>query len=244
MDMHVHTVVGSSDSNLAPEDLVSEAVRIGLDAVCLTEHRGKWDKFVFEKFASEQPILLINAMEVETDMGHVIVLGSNGYVSGMSDARKLRQVVDELGGVMITAHPFRNYFNRPPYNKNLVFRNGHPEPDTAEEAAKHPLFHLVDELEVANGGCNNQENFFALDVAQQHGRCGTGGSDAHSTHGLGKCVTMFDGDIRSEKDLVEAIKAKAFKAAEGFHLGQVTYYDLEAQEQMPVLKVHQQMDLE
>jgi len=242
IDMHVHTVVGSSDSNLTPEELVREAVRIGLDGVCLTEHRGKWDKFAFEKFAREQPLLLINAMEVETDMGHIIVLGTNGYVSGMSDARTLRRVVEETGGVMITAHPFRNYFNRPPYNQNLVFRDVHPFPETALEAAKHPLFELVHEVEVGNGGCNNQENFFALDVARQRGHSGTGGSDAHSTHGLGKCVTVFDGDIRSEKDLIEAIRAKAFKAVEGFHLGQFNTYDIEAQDEFPVLKTYQRMD--
>ncbi|MCH7626916.1 MAG: hypothetical protein IIC83_13420 [Chloroflexi bacterium] len=50
---------------------------------------------------------------------------------------------------------------------------------------------------------------------------GTAGSDVHSTQGLGKCVTIFDGDVKSEADLIEALKAKAFTPAQGLHLGRL-----------------------
>ena len=124
---------------------------------------------------------------------------------------------------MIAAHPFRNFFNRPPYNVNLLFKNFNGNrPTTATAASKHPLFELVDDVEVANGSNTDRENIFTLEVARHLGFTGTGGSDAHSTHGIGKCVTIFDGEIRTEADLIEALRAKAFTPAQGLHIGDLT----------------------
>jgi hypothetical protein len=35
---------------------------------------------------------------------------------------------------------------------------------------------------------------------------------------------VFDGDIRHERDLIEALRAGAYHAAEGFNVGRVTPY--------------------
>ena len=219
-DLHLHTVRGSSDSSLLPEQLIEEARRIGLDGICLTEHSGGWEEREVEEVFGDSGLTVIRAIEVNTEMGHILVFGLNRYVDGMHTAAGLRKVVDAAGGVMISAHPFRNFFNRPPYNVNLLFQNVNGNrPTTAIAASKHPLFELVDDVEVANGSNTDQENHFTLEVARHLGFVGTGGSDAHSTHGIGKCVTIFDGDIRNESDLIEALKAKAFTPAEGLHIG-------------------------
>ena len=219
-DLHLHTVRGSSDSGLSPEQLIVEAQRIGLDGVCLTEHSGGWEEREVADTFGDSGLTVIRALEVNTDMGHILVFGLNRYTDGMHTAAGLRKAVDAAGGVMIAAHPFRNFFNRPPYNVNLLFKNFNGNrPNTATAASKHPLFELVDDVEVANGSNTDQENLFTLDVARHLGFMGTGGSDAHSTHGIGKCVTIFDGDIRTESDLIEALRAKAFTPAEGLHVG-------------------------
>lgn len=211
---------GSSDSGLSPEQLIKEAQRIGLDGVCLTEHSGGWEERELADTFRDSGLTVISALEVNTDMGHILVFGLHRYVDGMHTAAGLRKAVDAAGGVMVAAHPFRNFFNRPPYNVNLLFKNFNGNrPTTSTAASKHPLFELVDDVEVANGSNTDQENRFTLDVARHIGFKGTGGSDAHSTHGIGKCVTIFDGDIRTESDLIEALRAKAFTAAEGLHIG-------------------------
>lgn len=220
-DLHVHTVRGSSDSSLTPEQLIEEAQRIGLDGVCLTEHGGGWEDLEMERVFKDAGITVIRALEVDTDMGHVLVFGMHRYVNSMHTVRQLRRAVDRAEGVMVSAHPFRNLFNRPPYNVNLVFKNPDGHPKSAEEAARHPLFQIVDEIEVANGSNTDEENRFTLEVARHLGFRGTGGTDAHSTQGLGKCVTIFDGHIRCEADLIEALKAKAFSPAQGLHLGRL-----------------------
>jgi predicted metal-dependent phosphoesterase TrpH len=220
-DLHVHTVRGSSDSSLTPQQLIEEAIRIGLDGVCLTEHGGGWERHELQRVFEQAGLIVIRGLEVDTDMGHVLAFGLHAYLDGIHRIRELRKAVNRAGGVMLSAHPFRNFFNSPPYNLNLVFRDGHRRPTTSQEAASHPLFQVVDDIEVANGSNTDAENLFALDVARQLGFAGTGGSDAHSTHGLGRCVTVFDGEVCSEADLIEAIKAKAFKPAQGFHLGRL-----------------------
>lgn len=193
---------------------------MGLDGVCITEHSGGWEPYEIESVFKDTGLTVISGLEVNTDMGHILVFGMHRYVDGMHTAAGLRKVVDRAGGVMISAHPFRNFFNRPPYNVNLLFRNDNGmRPTTATEASKHPLFDLVDDVEVANGCNTDEENAFTQDVARHLGFTGSGGSDAHSTHGIANCVTIFDGIIRSESDLIDALKAKAFTPATGFHTG-------------------------
>ena len=215
-DLHVHTVKGSSDSSLSPEDLVVEALRLGLDGVCLTEHSGWRDLQEFKAFAARQELVVVHALEVDTVYGHVLAFGVDAYGPGFSNVRELRRAVHRAGGYLVTAHAFRNIFNPPPYNRSIVFADPGAYPKTATEALAHPVFHMVDDVEVFNGANTERENGFALEVARSLGERGTGGSDAHSTEGIGSCITVFDGPIRSEADLLEALRAGAYRPVDGF----------------------------
>ncbi|MBM3946220.1 MAG: PHP domain-containing protein [SAR202 cluster bacterium] len=223
-DLHVHTVRGSSDSGLLPAQLVENARRIGLSGVCLTEHGGWSDRREFDAFAQSSGLVVVHGLEVDTDLGHVLVLGVDSYQPGMSSLRELRRVVQRAGGFMILAHPYRNMFNPPPYNKNLLYGGKvHTYPHVPQEAVGHHGFELVDAVEVVNGANTDPENWFAQEVTRLMGRKGTGGSDAHSIHGLGKGVTAFNDPVRNEGELIEALRAQAFVAAEGLHIGNVKY---------------------
>lgn len=225
IDLHIHTVRGSSDSNLSLEELIQEATRIGLDGVCLTEHGGPWgDPAEFQRIARERGVLVIRAMEVESNMGHVTVYGVNGYESGIMDVHSLRRYVSRVGGYMVSAHPFRNLYSSPALAKMLLYPNSNSRPRDPEEGAAHPVFQLVDAIEVGNGGNTERENDFAMEVADILGKPCVGGSDAHSVHGLGRCVTAFEDDIRNEADFLEALKSGRFYAAQGLHVGELQYF--------------------
>ena len=211
-DMHVHTTRGSSDSNLTPEEMVLEAERLGFLGLCITEHSGPWDRHEFQEFAQQHSQVLIRAMEVETDMGHILAFGLGSYVSGIADVRRLRKAVDEVGGFIISAHPFRGLHNTVASYRPLLYK-GAALPTTVEEASQHPVFGLVDAVEVANGGTSDTENRFAMSVAGHLDLKVTGGSDAHSQHRLGRCLTAFEAQIRTEEEFMNELRSGAFYPA-------------------------------
>ena len=67
IDIHTHTYPTSDDSELTPEELISEAKRIGLDGICLTDHDGFWDPSDVEKLGKDNVYLFIPGCEVTTD---------------------------------------------------------------------------------------------------------------------------------------------------------------------------------
>lgn len=222
IDLHVHTTRGSTDSSLSPQEMVEEARRIGLQGVCLTEHGGPWDRFEFQRFASRQDgLLLVPALEVETDMGHITVFGLDSYVPGIRNARELRRVADDVGGYMVLVHPFRNLFLGRLYDVNLLFKDPARYPRTVEEALAHPVFELVDAIEVANGANLDEENLFAWEVARRLGKPTVGGTDAHSINGLGKCVTVFPEPIASAEAFLQALHSGRFYPATGLNIGKL-----------------------
>lgn len=219
VDMHMHTVRGAADSSLTIDELVEEAHRIGLTGVNISEHDRIWDRPQMEEFRQSSGLFVSQGMEVSTDMGHMIVVGLDHYVAGIRRAQELRRVLDEVGGFMIVAHPFRYFFDPVHFR-----REGRPPFDmTPEEAAERmPVFQLVDEIEVANGGSTRRENEFALAVAQVLGKRGTGGSDCHSVHGIGCFATVFEEELRSQSQMLELLRAQRFFAAEGLNKGTMT----------------------
>ena len=220
VDMHVHTVKGASDSSLTPQQLTEEARRIGLHGVNISEHDRLWDASEMERFRQESGLFASRAMEVSADLGHIIVLGLERYVAGIHKAADLRRAVTKAGGFMWLAHPFRHFFDPVHYR-----RDGRQQPHLSpEEAARLPIFALVDDLEVANGGCTAQENDFALRVAHILGRRGIGASDAHSTHGLGCFTTVFQRPLADERDLIAELHAGRYYPAEGLLRGGVVAF--------------------
>ena len=224
VDMHVHTVRGAADSSLKPEQLSDVAKKIGLTGVNITEHDRMWDEHVLKEFREESGLFVNRGMEVSTDMGHILAVGLTGYVPGIRKAKELRLVLDDLGGFMIVAHPFRHFFDPIHFR-----REGRPPFDmTPEEAAERmSIFGLVDDIEVANGGTHAKENQFALKVARVLGKRGVGASDCHSTQGVGYFVTVFEEELRDEAHMLELLHAGRYYAGQGLPSGELRRYELE-----------------
>ncbi len=220
IDFHSHTMVGGSDSSISPQDLVLEAKKQGLDGICFTEHGGGWEWGRFQAFAEEQDILVIHGLEVNTELGHIGAYGLHNYVSGIHKAEKLRQVIDDVGGYMVAMHPFRMFYYQ---RGSLLWPNG-SKPKTLEEASEHPTFQIVDGIEVLNGGNNDKENAAAYKVAGLLGKSRTAGSDAHSHHGVGCHVTVFEKDVKTEEEFLEELRAGRFHPATGLRSGNLKPY--------------------
>lgn len=211
LDLHVHTVRGSSDSSLKVDELVDEAERAGLDGLALTEHRGPWERHDLEALRERhRNLLFVNAMEVETFDGHLTVFGLDRS-AGIHDPIELRRIADAQGAVIVMAHPFRYYLGQP--ERSLLFRDAVGRDRVLAELADHPIFALVDAIEVHNGGTSASENALALQVARYLGKPTVGGSDAHSTHGLGRSVTVLPDGVRDAEAVMEALRAGRVHAA-------------------------------
>ena len=224
VDLHLHTNRGSSDSNLAPKDLVDRARAIGIGAVCITEHDNMWDSREIEALAAGSGVIFIRGMEVTTDMGHVGAFGLERYVGGIYKLAELRRVVNLEGGILIANHPFR-YKLDPRFS--FINPDSEPiDPTYPERAAKLKIFELVDAIEVLNGACGEDENLFALKVARHLGMAEVAGSDSHSAGSVGCVTTLFEDAVTDERSLIEQVKARRTRAGRGLMKGNVVPFEL------------------
>ena len=192
IDLHIHTRRGSSCSVLHTKDLIRRAKEIHLDAVCITDHNTTKAVERVKRIGGEQGLLVFGGIEVRCREGDVLVFGlENSPHSGIM-AQDLADLVHREGGVAIPAHPFRS---SAPSLGSMIFE-----------------VHGFDAVEVLNGNSNDDENRTALEASQKLGLPGIGGSDSHSLKHVGRCITEFeDSDIKSEQDLINAIKGGKYQ---------------------------------
>lgn len=224
VDMHIHTTNGASDSQLRPEEMAEIAKGIGLTGVNVTEHDRVWDRYTADAFRRDNPHLFLSpGMEVSTDLGHIIVVGLREYVAGIRNCATLRKVVDDHGGFMAVAHPFRHFFDPVTFT-----RKGEKQPEmTPHNLAKLPVFELVHGIEVLNGANTMRENYMALQVAHLLGKPGTGGSDAHSRSGVAYYCTQFEKELESVEDMLRELHACRFKPMMGLPEGNPRIFTLD-----------------
>ncbi len=196
IDLHVHTFPASPCSSAPVDALIEEAKRIGLDGICLTDHNHVWDRAEVEELRRKHGFLILRGNEITTNQGDVLVYGLDKDIQGIVDLKELRRAVDEAGGFMVLAHPFRGFLVVGVDEAGL----------TPEKAMKRPLFDFVDAVEVLNGKVTEKENSFARQVAEGLGIPATGGSDAHDAAEVGLYATEFYGEIETERDLIEALR--------------------------------------
>ena len=206
IDLHTHTDPLSHDSLVSPDQLIELAKGTGLEGICLTEHDFFWEPDKAHALRRRHNFLVIPGIEVNTEDGHILVFGLDGYVYGMHRMRELATLVDQAGGVMVAAHPYR---------RQLPFELRH-EGDWSEalgRAASNPAYPLVAAMETHNGRGTPRENAFALELSQRLGLPQAAGSDAHTSSDVGACATQFDREISGLDDLIEELKAGRIRPA-------------------------------
>ncbi len=168
-----------------------------------------WRPDEIAHFREEHGLFAYNAREWSTDMGHIGVFGLPPDVKGIRYASDLRRAVEDHGGFMVINHPFR-YFPGP---SSLLFGDRREaQALSIAEMAEHPVFSMVDAVEVLNGGCIERENNLAQEVAVHRGLPRVGGSDSHMPLEVGRYATMFEKDIASEAEMLEELRAGRFEA--------------------------------
>jgi len=197
IDLHVHTWPKSQCSKINPKDLIREALRIGLDGFCLTEHQVLWDMEEVRKLAEENGVRIFRGNEFTTAQGDVLTFGFYEDIKEIITVSELCERVRAAGGFSIAAHPFRGF---------KTFGFGQLEM-SLDQAGKKKILQFVDAVEIRNGRVTENENEVACAVARKLELRATAGSDAHELDALGTWVTVFDEELETEDDLVDALKS-------------------------------------
>ena len=201
IDLHIHTSRLSPDSKLAPETAIQQAMSMGLDGICFTEHDRAWELPDIEDLSSKYEFPVFRGVEVMIkEGGEILVFGLNMNFTTVIDIQTLHRLSSDAEAFMIAAHPFRGY----PCHAISDFETA------ADLVLKRPVFDKVNALEGFNGRNMEGNNLFACRLANRLGLQYSGGSDAHAIDELGKCITVFDKMISDESELLAELKAGRF----------------------------------
>lgn len=205
IDMHVHTKL-SGDSSATVEEYCRIIQRYRryhpFDGIVLTEHRVYHPNEEYEKLAERYGIVILNGIEVNSNLGHLLLYGITDHFLQKIDITRLalnsRDVIRTMmdcGGIAIPAHPFRESA----YGNALT---------QGEERLDG-----ITIIEEQNGSNTADQNLQASSLVKRNGLKGIGGSDAHyvNRHWFLNCATQFDTPVSTMDDLVRALRTGSFR---------------------------------
>ena len=196
LDLHNHSVA-SDDARAKVENYCQWIARreLPLDGFVLSEHRQFDSASDYRDLEDRFDLVIMKASEVETEYGHVLLFGVNDDLQAAFDFSNvklpLRTVLREAkrcGAIAVPCHP-----GRPRVGMSAHFETLGPVDG-------------VTIIETLNGGSRGRENEIAIELAEQRGYKGIGGSDAHIVSQIGRCATRIEREVRSMDDLVCALK--------------------------------------
>lgn len=202
LDLHAHSI--KSDDGRAKVQNYCQWIKtrdIAIDGFVLTEHRQFDNESDYGPLAAEHGITILKGAEVETEYGHVLVFGVTPALQAAFDFSNihlpLAQVLEACeahDAVAVPCHPGRKRVGMAAHLEEFGIPAG------------------VRIVEVYNGGSRGDEDQVAQDLAATQNYLGIGGSDAHIVSHIGRCATRFPAPVRSERELVEALRGEDFEA--------------------------------
>ena len=206
LDMHIHTAA-SDDSTASIEGYIDLILtyrnNFFLDGFVLTEHRTYTPGLKLERYWDEYGVLIFQGIEMDTNLGHLLVYGVNDLVLERFDMTKRshdgHHIIAELtrlGAVAVPAHPFRDSTFGSVMEEDINEIKG------------------IRIIESYNGQNNRDQNKQAEALAARHNLCGIGGSDAHylNSKWFLTCATEFDDNITSSDEFIEALHYGTYRS--------------------------------
>jgi len=181
-DLHIHSNY-SPDSGLDVDDILRKAVKKGLDGIAICDHDTLTGSFHAQKRVIDLnlPLLVLPAVEVSTNRGHLIVLGVRKNIPSGLDPKETIKIAKQFGGVVIAAHPFKK--------RSIGNVDGLD----------------VDAIETFNSRCIFGENKKAQKMAIELNIPQVGGSDSHMLATIGNGYTEIDAEP-DERSVLDAIR--------------------------------------
>jgi len=193
VDLHVHTHY-SIDAGLSPREVVRVALKRGLGGVAVTDH-GTVRGGLAVREASPPGFIAIPGVEVNTYVGHLLVLFVDEEESWPSDPFEVVERASRLGGLVILAHPFDS------------IRGG-------ERGKVWKVARAVDAVEALNSRSLSMKSALEAErLAREVGKPITAGSDAHFSLELGRAYLNVEAS--GGEDVREALIKRRCKVEGG-----------------------------
>ena len=186
VDLHIHESKYSLDSHVSLEKIIEEAKRKGLDGIAITDHDDMQIKEEAETLSKNLNYPIFVGVEYLTLEGDIVAFGFDKVPEGRISAQEFINLVNEAGGVCISAHPFRN--NNRGLENNLNTIRG------------------LAGIEGFNGNTDKLSNLKAFETAKKLGIQAVGSSDAHHQHAVGRFATKLPFTVTNVAELIRAIK--------------------------------------
>ena len=184
LDLHLHSE--RSDDSRAPVETYLKLLQRKrderpLDGIVLTEHRQFDPTRDFRELEDRYGFLILNAAEIETDYGHMLVYGVNEDI--LAPLRLHQRPPAGAGGD----------HGGLPHGRRRAAVPPRPADGRPVRALRHarPLDGVV-AVEALNGGSKKGEDDRVRALMEQYGYAGFGGSDSHLVSFIGICATEFD----------------------------------------------------
>lgn len=188
IDTHMHESKYSLDSFISLKEIVNKSKEIGLNGICITDHESNDIKKEAEILSKEEKFPIIVGAEFLTFEGDILVFGLDKLPSEKIHASELLEMVNNVGGVAIAAHPYRKN-NRGLEEKIKTIKGLHG-------------------IECFNGSTPMDLNLLAYNDANFRGAAMLGGSDCHVINKVGTYATRFPEGTWTVDDFIRAVKNK------------------------------------
>lgn len=205
--MHNHTSVSSPCSLLSPQELIETAQSKGLDAIYVTDHLYIEGANVAQEIGLKIGFPVFRGIEARSELGDMLVFGYYKDIPEGISSDDLCWYVHEVGGVLFVAHP---YYTESGWNLGASMRGRGLHLDMDWDKVR--TLREPDGIEVINGKAADEANRKAGILAARLNVPGIGGGNSHAVGMIGKTATIFKQSIRSDEELVEALKNSCYQA--------------------------------
>jgi predicted metal-dependent phosphoesterase TrpH len=186
IDPHIHSLY-SGDARGTPEEIIKRAKVVGLDAIAIADHDSmKGSQEALKEAKNYEDILIIPAMEITSNKGHIVALGITEEVKKGLSPQETMDRIHDMAGIGIVPHPFVRY------RAGLLTKIKDFNADAIETLNSRYIV--------------GYSNWKAKKLAIEMGIPEIGASDAHFLGGIGSCVTLVDADC-SVDSVLKAIKS-------------------------------------
>ena len=197
-DPHIHSIY-SGDARSRPADIIKQSIKIGLDAIAISDHNAvEGSKIAIEIAKKMDNFLVIPSIEISSSYGHILGLGVETIIPKYLSPEETIEKVHEEGGIVIIPHPFSLYREGLFSKDKRTLKNL----DNSEDSS-------IEGVEVMNARyIFGYSNYKSKKLANEYNLAKIGSSDSHFLGSIGNCYTEIE-DIDSEAtidDVIEAIR--------------------------------------